>query len=339
MCLFASGIVRRTNRDLSQSGLLVRLLQVCNVGDICGGTAACAWTITRALPQCTHAVWFFSAPTPETRQAFAHCDVRTIARLSESKIVAWQADAVILHNTAAARVEGTLPVSSLLYLHSAGRNFAGTQQQVACSHWLSRQLPSSPPVLTQPVPKPAGTVHRKPDLSREALTIGRFNSPQRKKWPPELLPFYQELAPRFPHVTWEFVGAPHEMQPQLLAACAGRAAFHSANFRARDHLLRWDALLYHHPQLTESFGRTVAEAQRSGCLPIVDRRGGFIEQIEHEQTGWLCENLEEFASAITALSDPFTRWQLRPIAQLAADTRCSLSGFAKRLHLALHPST
>lgn len=56
-------------RSTSTSRML-RILQVCNVGQITGGTAACAWTITRALPWAQHTVAFLSPVSGDTREAF-----------------------------------------------------------------------------------------------------------------------------------------------------------------------------------------------------------------------------------------------------------------------------
>jgi len=44
----------------------------------------------------------------------------------------------------------------------------------------------------------------------------------------------------------------------------------------------------------ENLPRVAFEAMSSGCLLIVDKRGGWIEQVEHGKTGFLCENDRDF---------------------------------------------
>lgn len=314
----------------------MRLLQVCNVGDICGGTAACAWTITRALPRCRHSVWFLSHPTAETQTAFADCQVKRIDRLTESDVRAAGADLVLLHNTAASRVETITSAPVAVYHHSTGSHPTG-EYSWACSRWLAEKMPGCGAVLYQPVPlppAPAGILRPRGRYGCD-LVIGRINTPVARKWPADLIPFYAGLAARIPAATWEFVGAPPAMQNALATACRGRAVFHPAGWQARQHLGRWDVLLYHHPSLMESFGRTVAEAQRAGCVPVVDNQGGFVEQIESGTTGWLCDSEDNFAAALELLRDPVIRWRVAERGREAADDRCSLRRFAERFGTAV----
>ena len=62
----------------------MRLLQVCNVGRIVGGTAACAWSITRAFPDLEHHVAFLSSITDETQRGFAGTHVCIAASRSRT---------------------------------------------------------------------------------------------------------------------------------------------------------------------------------------------------------------------------------------------------------------
>lgn len=192
-------------------------------------------------------------------------------------------------------------------------------------------------MLYQGVPLPprldAGADRRHFD---DELRIGRICTPTHRKWPDALIPFYRELSRRFPDVWWEFVGAPGKLQPQLTDACRGRVRFHPANWQARSHLQRWHALLYHHPNLTETFGRTVAEAMRAGCVPIVDDRGGFREQVDSGVNGFLAQERGQFMEGIAAVHDPSFRWHLSRQARARADTRFSLRTFADRLKQILH---
>jgi len=44
----------------------------------------------------------------------------------------------------------------------------------------------------------------------------------------------------------------------------------------------------------ENLPRVAFESMASGCLLIVDNKGGWKEQVEHGVTGWLCNNEREF---------------------------------------------
>jgi glycosyltransferase involved in cell wall biosynthesis len=151
-----------------------------------------------------------------------------------------------------------------------------------------------------------------------------------KKWPPTIIPFYAELATQFPDIAWEFVGCPGEWQSALTAACRGRTVFHPAGWRQRTLLSRWDVLLYSNPALPESFGRTAAEAMRAGCIPVVDRLGGFIEQIP-DDCGFLCSSPADFARALDQASDVAVRRTMSRRAPSHADHHFSLRRFRHRL--------
>jgi hypothetical protein len=303
------------------------LVQACNVGDICGGTAACAWSITRAFPAWKHVVLFLGDLTEETRQAFAPCLTERTARIDDAVLRRHRPHAVILHNTARAQAGPLTSCPSLLYQHSAGRRAEATLRR-ACSHWLAGRLAPGTEVLSQPVPIPPGAPGADSRFLDDELTIGRICTPQPHKWPAEVIAFYRALAAAHADVRWEFVGCPFPLQPALRDACGGRAIFFPAGWQARCRYWSWQAMLYSHPTLAESFGRTVAEAMRAGCIPIVDRRGGFIEQIDHGRTGMLCNQIEEFSAAVDAVRDRGRRWEISRAARTAADARSSLRSFA-----------
>ncbi len=306
-----------------------RLFQVCNVGRIVGGTAACAWTVARALPGFEHHVLFLTPPDEETLTAFASCEVSHRFTLTTQDVERIQPDVILLHNTASSRLYGRLPAPTLLYLHSAISEPARADAAACCSHWLAERigLPREQ-VLWQAAPR----VGRKRDAAERSgrLVVGRICTPQARKWPPDVVPFYAALAGRVPNIRWEFVGCPETMQGPLSKACQQQAVFHPAGWRQRSLLAGWDVLLYSNRSLPESFGRTVAEAMRAGCVPVVDRLGGFVEQVP-EECGCLCDGVDEFVEALTRLSD---RSDLRLISERGvhhADELFSLERFARDL--------
>lgn len=309
----------------------MKLLQVCNVGNVCGGTAACAWTITRALPHWSHAVFFPRRPTEETASAFLHCRVFQADVTSIEEVIAgWRPDLLLLHNTHSRRVPPCDDVFTVQYVHSAGPRTAA-DVTVACSHWLASQLKTEqggPRVLWQPVPIPPTCSGRSRSDGRR-LRVGRLCTPTTVKWPESLVSFYAELAAGRPEIDWEFVGCPDVMKPAMREAVGGRVRFWPAGWTARSLLHTWDVMLYHHPTLTETFGRVVAESMRCGCIPIVDRRGGFCEQIEPE-TGFLCDRPQEFAEALNRLRDRSARGEMQAAARQCAEERFSLRAFGRR---------
>lgn len=326
---------------------MLRILQIANVGQIVGGTAACAWTVTRALPWAEHVVAFLSPISGDTRAAFRPVSLLRWERVTARDVAGIAPDVVLLHNTPRARCDDRLPAVTIQYLHS---RITPARAHLACycSKWLADQygdpegrvihqavpVPpahSTPSTATSEMPNTARSPHAGSRSS--PLTIGRICTPQARKWPPELPDFYRALATRFPDVAWEFVGAPPSQHAALRRACGDRAAFHNAGWEARVHLHRWHALLYHHPTLTESFGRTCAEAMRAGCIPIVDDRGGFREQVEAADPppGFLCAGLDDFARAIELLHDPARRQAIAEASRTHGNQRFSLAKFGADL--------
>ena len=316
----------------------MRVLQVCNVGRIVGGTAACAWTVARSLPGCEHVIAFLSRVSEETRRALAGRRIVQWDRVTPARVHEIDPDIVVLHNTPKGRAESPLPAVTLQYLHSR-IDPAPADGTVFCSRWLAERYGGSPEdVLLQGVPRP-----QRPDEFGEETrslrpsfatasgpVIGRLCTPTRAKWPDDVVPFYAGLASRFPQVRWEFVGCPDVLQAELRSACGGRVEFLPAKWELRSRLWRWDALLYHNAAVTESFGRTVAEAMRAGCIPIVDGRGGFREQVE-PSCGFLCRGVEEFAEAVSRIQTPAERRRLSRACQAHADERFSLGRFRREL--------
>jgi hypothetical protein len=314
----------------------MKLFQVCNVGQIVGGTAACAWTVTRALPTFAHHVAFLSPLDAETVAAFAPASVTTHAAITDADLAKLRPDAVLLHNTPRSRWAARVNAPMVQYLHSEFEDPAVADVTVCCSQWLARRLRMpADRVLWQAVGKIARDVGFQPPIAgagcpRYGLTVGRICTPAARKWSRTMFPFYRQLASQHPRVRWEFVGCPRQMQRELQSACRNRATFHPAAWSQRLQLAKWDVLLYSNPALPESFGRVAAEAMRAGCVPVVDRLGGFIEQIPSD-CGLFCEGVEQFAAALERLADPGFRQRMSHQAERHADENFSLARFAREL--------
>ena len=313
----------------------MHLLQVCNVGNICGGTAACAWEITRALPTSRHTVAFLSTPTDQTRTAFADCHIGTWKNVAAAEVRRLNPDVVVLHNTPSNRCESLEAPLTMQYLHSRITP-APADVTVACSRWLQDQYPRDAVdgVLYQPASVTPPQDHRDVRPLRDRIVVGRLCTPSARKWPREMIPIYRRLAGEHPDIEWEFVGCRRELTSELSQACGGRAAFHTPGPAARQRLWNWDAVLYHHSQLTESFGRIAAEAMSAGCIPIVNDRGGFREQIT-EECGFLCDGEDAFSAALKQLQDGSKRRQLARRSRVIAHKRFSQTAFAARFRALL----
>lgn len=294
--------------------------------------------MTRALPGFDHQVLFLSPPDEETAEAFAPVEIAYRAMLTPDVVARFQPELVLLHNTVRSRISGLIAAPTIQYLHSAIAGQAEADATLCCSHWLARRIGMpAENVLWQGVPRPGGEESAslrglRSAANRKRLVVGRICTPVMRKWPRGVVSFYGELARRYPEAEWEFVGCPAGLQVELLDACGGRAMFHAAGWRQRSLMRRWQVLLYSNRELAESFGRTVAEAMRAGCVPVVDRRGGFVEQVP-DGGGILCSTRDDFASAVELLAEPTTWESMSVCASRYANDVFSLGRFARDLCL------
>jgi hypothetical protein len=326
------------------------LLQIAPRPEILGGVVSCAWSIRKALPDWRHTIWFCTAePIPaRTRAALAGCRLLAAPSFSAELLRQAAPDAMLLHNVSAGALSPALlpdGMTSFYYWHGTyqalrdgGPVAAACRRAFAVSAHLAQRLEMPPAaVWYQPVPAPpaaaaAGSlsVAGRFPADRRAnedgrLTVGRLCNPRPENWPEHLCELYRRLAARHPEVRWEFVGCPEPLQGPLAAAC-GHARFHPASLGARALLWRWDALLHHAP-VTHAYGRVVCEAQQAGCVPIVDDRGGFVEQIEDRRTGFLCATPSDFSAALAALAPAAARRAIAAAAHEAGSARGSLESW------------
>ncbi len=314
----------------------MRLIQVCNVGNVVGGTAACAWSVTRAMPELDHTVVFRSAPSAETKAAFSDCRIEVASRVEADFLNRLKGDFLLLHNVSASHVFWDRDLSGvsmpvLQYAHSAFRGHAKADLMVACSRFLAEKLEQpGVQVVYQGVPGTKDSEGKRERDFSSGLIVGRICTPAVQKWPGWLVPFYHQLARRFRQIQWEFVGCPEAMRGALAKACYERVRFHEASWKAREQMKCWHVLLYHNRDVVETFGRTVAEAMLSGCVPIVDQAGGFCEQIG-STNGFLCKGRDDFIGALQRISDR-REWERRSIdSERAAERLFSLRAFRERL--------
>ncbi|MEM1062177.1 MAG: glycosyltransferase [Planctomycetota bacterium] len=255
------------------------VLHVGNNGREVGGTGACIRDLMQAVPG-EHA-----AAYPGDLLGGGH------------RVAVW-------HNTRADRFDASVAERHVYVWHSAGGcadAAAPCDAEIFVSSHLQSLVGRDGSVVIQPVETPPSEVEQ--DLG-QAMTVGRLTTPDARKWPDKLVEFYRKLDVELSDVDvrYEFVGCPRSRRQEFKAAL-GECVFHEASPDARRHLWRWDVLLAYQPFLTESFGRTVSEAQLARCIPIADRQGGFIEQVQHGVTGYLCGPRPcEFADAVRTVA-------------------------------------
>lgn len=284
------------------------MLSVANVGTLLGGTGAAAYTVVKSLPDWKHTVLFLSGFDTSLGEKFG-CDVRFDSRLKPELLDDVKPDVILFHNTMPDRMplnfrDGVLAV---YYQHSGALACRDARKRchgfLTVSKWLAGKTGVRDEfVLYQPVPKPA----EMPLADHGGRNVfGRIATPgNRRKWDDAVdfyVALYEAIGEYQSRVAFEFIGCPDDVAAELHSILPCPTVFHKPSWEARSRLTAWDAMLYH-SDLEESYGRTVCEAQRAGCVPIVDRRGGFTEQIRHGETGFLCESIEQFADAIRSVA-------------------------------------
>lgn len=288
----------------------MRLLSVANIASPVGGTGRCAIDCVNALPHWDHANLFIngnSASSRSMRAALGWAGTQIwIGRRRVAEVVReWEPDLVLYHNTGDDEMPGKLHrnIPTAYYYHSAHSRRPSTHQMIVSKALANRLQWGHDKILYQPVACPDDTItegEKSVKISRASeFTIGRLCTPHRSKWPAGVIAFYRRLANDHPMAHWEFVGCPPGLESELRHACSGRVTFRRANPDARAWLHRWHVMLYDGGW--ESYGRVACESQQAGCVPVVSRGGGFVEQIKNAETGYLCQTVSEFSKAIEAL--------------------------------------
>lgn len=92
-----------------------------------------------------------------------------------------------------------------------------------------------------------------------------------------------------------------------------------------------------HPERTEHFGMSTVEAMAAGCVPVVVRKGGQREIVEHGKSGFLVDTLDELVQHSSELArSPRLRDEMAEAARKRARLFTDLGAFADRMHAVLH---
>lgn len=287
------------------------VLFVNNVPEVCGGTGAASLSMMAALPDCNHDILTMSGSwTKENKAPFPNGTKFHEGRSVRDVLLDKPFDLVVFQNTRDSQIPNHLPNNprTAYYLHSnhhtAKRCVDRVDRVFVVSKYLARAAGFDEKyVLYQPVSiPPKGGWERDPSK----LVLGRICTPVPQKWMIDdvTTPIRQVIESYHgkKDLGFEFVGCPDHLQPAIrtsITECAKGwngstpgCDFHPASFEARSLLHKWDVLLYKTP-IQESYGRTVKEAQRCGCYPVVSAVGGFVEQVVGS-AGWLCHADADF---------------------------------------------
>lgn len=282
----------------------MKFFWVNNVASIVGGTLQATHSMVRALPDCEHVVFTFSkTATEECLQAFEGVAMESGLSVVDA-IRKHQPDVIIYQNTPYHRMPRAVPDHTLqvYYQHSLRDNPGPCWKQcdvtLSVSKFLARELGmDESTVLYQPV-----TIPERGDRKFKhggGPLIVRIASPSPKKWraadwKPHAKAVVQHTGGKIATVGW-----PKSVERDMWADKYGTA--YDPTLANRSILTSADILLYT-SSTVESFGRTVREAQRCGCVPIVSRSGGFVEQIENEDGpdyGFLIETPDDAVQAVS----------------------------------------
>lgn len=140
----------------------------------------------------------------------------------------------------------------------------------------------------------------KPHRNGDPFVIGRLSSCDRRKYPDNLWEIYGRIPGIKARVMgWDrsrveqYIGKPPDFA-EVLSQCGENA----------DEFVRsLHCMVHPMGSATENWPRVVLEAMAVGTPVVTDRRGGVVEMIEHERTGYLCQSTEDFVNYTTMLSE------------------------------------
>jgi hypothetical protein len=288
----------------------LKFLFVNNVACLVGGTAQCTLSMVKSFPDCEHHILALAGEfSAEDKQLFgSNCTLVTgprVARyLSENHF-----DVICYQNSRIDDIPHQPPQGTLcVYIaHSPAAPVRLVPERVqkfcVVSEFLKQKLKCDWPVIHQPVQKPTpyasvGTDWCRHQRKSGKLVIGKLCTPNNQKW--KLADFIESLLAidsdnRY-QKAFHFVGAPQIAIDAITSHVESPMHFSPPSPHARGYLCEWDVLLTA-TSIEETFGRTVREAQRAGCVPVVSRIGGFVEQITDGTTGMLCEDTRHFVTS------------------------------------------
>lgn len=301
----------------------MRFLWVNNLAALTGGTFQCTLSMIKSLPDCQHNVLALSGSI-EGMQPYFGDNVRLqVGKKIREYIEFCRPDVVVYQNTSANEIPNSNPINcrTVYYLHSphGGAKTALGRCDVSfiVSDYLATKVGAdSNLVLHQPVHIPTN-----PDkLTRpvDNFVLGRICTPKPSKWKTEsvlepLQSFNRDCECEWlNNFTLHFVGATDQAKQQIgsffeteWTKPKPKIIHTEASVEARALYHSWHCLVYS-TEIEETYGRTVKEAQRCGCYPVVSHIGGFVEQIPGVRVGYLCKSKDDWSAGVAIA---YERWK------------------------------
>jgi len=269
-----------------------KFLWVNNIASITGGTLNCTHSMCQALPRHRHTVLCSTSKFGKAEYQAFNGVATLVQKLPDEHF-----DVVVYQNSPLHEVSTEIADITVYYQHSM--QGISASRKLACDHvfyvsrWLRDAIDFDGQVLYQPVTIPAPTIY---SPRQGMFTVGRLCTPVASKWKAEEYLHHFRAVAKLENTWFEFVGCPKDIEPVVKEACQGRASFFPVAFSSRGHLRNWDVMLYTSSQ-TETFGRTVREAQRCGCVPVVSNHSGLAELVSGGY-GFTTESPEESVSRV-----------------------------------------
>jgi len=322
---------------------MTRILWVNNLANICGGTLQATHSMVHALPGCEHIVLALAgrfdadctAAFPQGTLLLSNQTVRELTDTHKPELLVYQ------NTRPADMTDDSGTALSVYYQHSEHAGAAEARRRCARSFAVSKYLATAEgmphdDVLYQPVTIPRKHEKCRPRDSGARVTLGRICTPKASKWNPRhvIEPIREAARYGSTRLRFVFVGAPPDIETWVrkeLERTDAEVEFHPASYEARGLLHEWHFLLYS-TDIQESFGRTVKEAQRCGCYPIVSSVGGFKEQILQPEHGFLFEEVDEIPEAMASALERSNNGDWEPVAEPLmqwGETQGSLSNWRR----------
>jgi glycosyltransferase involved in cell wall biosynthesis len=100
-------------------------------------------------------------------------------------------------------------------------------------------------------------------------------------------------------IMWDFMGVPKESE-NILKNIDNVILRKEFSLSVKDYLMGIDVFLFFPSwKRVEPWARVVAEGMASGCPIIATNKGGNIEQVLHQNNGFLCENIDDFVKYVS----------------------------------------
>lgn len=295
----------------------MRMMHINNVPSLTGGTARFSHDVTKCFPDCQHTVYSLSGSWSQSdRDAFgSNCKLVTGSNPTQYARDNPH-DVLVFNNTKSDLLPSQRIGQSIsVYIahsatESARQSANRTQKQFVVSEWLKQKLKVDYPVLYQPIQKPNRLSIQTPEnepfrvwydaQQRYGHTvIGRICTPSARKW--RLSDWTDVFAAvdadnRYLK-SFHLIGATGEAIEWVHENIKSPVFVSNASPDARGFMSYWDVLL-NPTTIPESYGRVINESRRVGCVPVVSRIAGFVEQIVDGTDGMYCDTTAQFVTAV-----------------------------------------